>query len=213
VPEHVEQGERSPGAERVPFGVALRRWLEVLVVAIVVVTFGATTVGIEGSSMAPSLRDGERALVPRYETWLVRAGLRSWREGDVVYFRAPGDQPQSPLERITGGPYLIKRVVASGGDVVEVERGRLVVNGMAEREPYLGDAPIASMSAAPTLVPPDHLYVMGDNRSPLGSRDSRVFGAVPTSSVGGRAAWVVWPPLRRDESGALHLNVRPITAR
>jgi signal peptidase I len=190
----------------------LRQWLEVLVVAVVVVTFGATTVGIEGSSMEPSLHDGERAVVPRYETWLVRAGIGAWQRGDVVYFRAPGDRPASLLERLTGGPYLIKRVIALGGDVIEVRRGSLVVNGDAAAEPYLVGGNDGATSFGPTPVPEGHLYVMGDNRSPLGSRDSRVFGTVPVENVGGRAAWVVWPLVRRDASGALALNVRPVAA-
>jgi signal peptidase I len=182
------------------------------VVALLVVTFGATTVGIEGSSMMPTLRDGDRAFVPRYETWLGRLGASSWGYGDVVYFRAPGDEPRSLLERLTGGPYLIKRVVATGGDVVELRRGRLVVNGVAAHEPYLGNGPAAPVTMLPTPVPAGHVFVLGDNRAPLGSRDSRAFGAVPEASVGGRASWVVWPPLRRAERGDLAWNVRPFSA-
>jgi signal peptidase I len=191
---------------------AVRRWAESLLVALLIVTFGATTVGIEGSSMAPSLQDGDRAFVPRYETWLGRLGATSLQYGDVVYFRAPGDEPRSALERLTGGPFLIKRVVARGGDVVELRGGRLIVNGSSLPEPYLGNGPAASVTIAPTVVPEDHVFVLGDNRAPLGSRDSRAFGAVPASSVGGRAAWVVWPPFRVDERGALGWNVRRVAA-
>lgn len=172
------------------------------------VTFVATTVGIEGSSMAPTLRDGERAFVPRFETWLVRLGLTEWRRGDVVYFRAPGDRPRSLLERLVGGPYLIKRVVAVEGDVLELNAGRLLVNGVAPEEPYLGHGPTAVVSVPAAPVPAGHVYVLGDNRAPLGSRDSRVFGPVPVASVSGRAGWVVWPPVRRDEGGSLVWNVR-----
>jgi signal peptidase I len=64
----------------------------------------------------------------------------------------------------------------------------------------------------PTPVPAGHVFVLGDNRAPLGSRDSRAFGAVPEASVGGRASWVVWPPLRRAERGDLAWNVRPVSA-
>jgi signal peptidase I len=97
--------------------------------------------------------------------------------------------------------------------VVALHGGRLLVNGVEAAEPYLGNGPVASMSLGPTLVPPDHLFVLGDNRSPLGSRDSRVFGAVPIESVGGRAAFVVWPPARRDGLGAPSVNLRPVASR
>jgi signal peptidase I len=189
---------------------ALRRWAEALIIAVVVVTFGVTTVGIEGSSMEPSLHDGERALVPRYEAWLVRAGVLAYQPGDVVYFRVPGDRPRTLLDRVTGGPYLIKRVVAVAGDIVELQRGRLLVNGEAPAEPYLGDGIAATVSVPARRVPDAHVFVLGDNRAPLGSRDSRAFGPVPLANVSGRAALVLWPPLRRDHAGALTWNLRSL---
>ncbi len=191
---------------RTPAG-PLRRWSEALVVAFLIVTFVVTTVGIEGRSMEPSLLDGERALVPRYETWAVRLGAHAWRSGDVVYFRAPGDTPRNLLERVLGGPFVIKRIVAVGGQTVALEHGRLIVDG----EPSDHDAagtPFGSFTMAPSPVPADHLYVLGDNRTPLASRDSRAFGAVPTATVAGRAAWVIWPPLRTTSDGGWALNVR-----
>jgi signal peptidase I len=212
LPGSADETDAAPARRDTGVGGALRRWTEALVVALLVVTFGATTVGIEGSSMAPTLQDGDRAFVPRYETWLGRLGASSWTYGDVIYFRAPGDEPRSLFERLTGGPYLIKRVVARAGDVVELRSGRLLVNGVAAAETYLGNGPAAAVTILPTPVPDDHLFVLGDNRAPLGSRDSRAFGPVPVSSVGGRAAWVVWPPVRRDGSGTLIWNVRRVAA-
>jgi signal peptidase I len=59
-------------------------------------------------------------------------------------------------------------------------------------------------------VPDAHVFVLGDNRAPLGSRDSRAFGPVPLANVSGRAALVLWPPLRRDHAGALTWNLRSL---
>lgn len=177
--------------------------------AFLIVTFVVTTVGIEGRSMEPSLRDGERALVPRYETWAARLGAREWTVGDVVYFRAPGDSPRNVVERVLGGPFVIKRVVAVGGQTVALEHGRLVVDGAPSDRDW-GDAPFGTFSMEPLPVPADHVYVLGDNRTPLASRDSRAFGAVPSASIAGRAAWVVWPPLRRTQEGGWAWNVRRI---
>jgi signal peptidase I len=183
------------------FLAGVRRTLVVLVLGALVAAFGFTTVGIDGASMAPTLHDGERAWVPRYETWLRRWGHGAWDVGDIVYFRAPGTEPRTWLERVTGGPFLIKRVVAVGGQTIELRHGRLWVDGLALREPYLDGTPVTVASRAPERVPPNHLYVMGDNRSPLASRDSRVFGPVPLEQVAGRASWVVWPWLRADDDG------------
>ncbi len=204
------EGTASASAPRKARGGWFRRWAEALVVAFLVVTFVGTTVGIEGNSMAPSLLDGERALVPRYETWAVRLGLRSWSSGDVVYFRAPGDTPRTLLERITGGPFVIKRVIARGGQALELQAGRVLVDGVPQPEPHLSPRRPASFGLTNVLVPEDHLFVLGDDRSPLGSRDSRAFGPVPADTVQGRAAWVVWPPVRRDADGSWRWNVRPI---
>lgn len=182
----------------------------VLVLALGVLTavFGVTTVGIDGDSMAPTLHDGERALVPRYETWWVRAGLGTWSAGDVVYFRPPGAVARTWVDRLTGGPFLIKRIAAVAGDTVALEHGRLLVNAVAVPEPYLTDARVARTSLPPRVVPAANVFVLGDNRAPLASRDSRAFGPVPVAQVAGRATWVVWPPLRRDDAGRWHWNVR-----
>ncbi len=207
---HVTEQAAPASPRRRARGGWVRRWAEALVIALLVVTFVGTTVGIEGNSMAPSLLDGERALVPRYETWAVRLGLRSWGSGDVVYFRAPGDTPRTLVERITGGPFVIKRVVASGGQTVDARAGRILVDGEPQPESYLSELRQASVRLTSVLVPEDHLFVLGDDRSPLGSRDSRAFGPVPADAVQGRAAWVVWPPVRRDADGSWRLNLRPV---
>ncbi len=187
-------------------GSLLRTFL-VLVLGLAVANFGFTTVGVEGASMAPTLHDGDRAWVPRFETWLERLDLRSWAAGDVVYFRPPGSSPQTWVDRLTGGPFLIKRVVAVAGQTVELRRGRLFVDDEAVAEPYIGGSGFVS-SHAPERVPPDHLFVLGDNRSPLASRDSRAFGPVPLEAVAGRASWVVWPPWRTGADGDRWWNVR-----
>lgn len=179
-----------------------------LLLGVVTAVFVVTTVGIEGDSMAPTLHDGERALVPRYETWWLRATGRTWSPGDVVYFRPPGAAPTSWVDRVTGGPFLIKRVAATEGATVGIERGRLVVDGALVDEPYLAGTRVPPTGLSTRVVPDGSVFVLGDNRSPLASRDSRAFGAVPLEQVAGRAAWIVWPLLRRTSDGAWAWNVR-----
>jgi len=192
----------------VGLGGRLRRAGLVLALGVLVATFAFTTVGVDGGSMAPTLHDGDRAWVPRYETWLVRWGAAAWQAGDVVYFRPPGAAPRTWLERVTGGPFLIKRLVAVAGQTVELRRGRLWVDGAAVDEPYLGGGPVNVASLPPAVVPADHVFVLGDNRSPLASRDSRAFGPVPIAQIAGRASWVVWPWWRTDTAEERRWNVR-----
>jgi signal peptidase I len=200
----------APAASRSVGGAAalLLRTAVVLLLGVVTAVFGVTTVGIEGDSMAPTLHDGERALVPRYETWWLRATGRGRSPGDVVYFRAPDAVPATWVDRLTGGPFLIKRIAATAGATVGIERGRLVVDGAVVDEPYLAGTRVPPTGLAARTVPEGTVFVLGDNRAPLASRDSRAFGSVPLAQVAGRAAWVVWPPFRRGDDGAWTWNVR-----
>ncbi len=179
----------------------------ILALGILTAIFVVTTVGIDGVSMAPTLHDGDRALVPRFETWWHRRTDTTWSSGDVVYFRPPGVEARGWVDRLTGGPFLIKRVVAVGGETVAMQRGRLMVDGAWVPEPYLDGTPVTVASVAPVRVPEESLFVLGDNRAPLASRDSRAFGPVPVEQVAGRAAWVVWPWWRRGDDGVWRWNV------
>lgn len=174
----------------------LRTVVEAVLTAVLVSVFGVTTVGISGDSMTPTLLDGERAVVPRYETWLHRLGVGAFEPGDIVYFPSPRDRG-TPLLRTL----LIKRIVAEAGDSVEIRGGRLVVNGVEVDESYLDSGWHGTSGMSATVVPDGHVFVLGDNRSPLGSVDSRQFGPVPLASIAGRATAVVWPIWRRGVSG------------
>ncbi len=105
--------------------------------------------------------------------------LAAPRRGQIVSFRAPGE---------SGAVYL-KRVVALGGDSVEMRDGVLYINDTAMREPY---APRSRyMANVPRqTVPGGEIYVLGDNRN--NSEDSRAWGPVPVQSVIGRPILVLW---------------------
>jgi signal peptidase I len=119
----------------------VRGYAEALVIAFLVVTFVFNTVGVVGSSMRPnldggvgssnllrSLLTGDRVFIPKYETWLRRAGvLGPYARGDIVVVRDPANSPTA-LETGTR-PFFIKRVVAIPGDRLRIEAGRVVVNG------------------------------------------------------------------------------------
>jgi signal peptidase I len=186
---------------------SLAQVVVVLALGVLTAVFVVTTVGIDGVSMAPTLSDGDRALVPRFETWWHRRTATTWSSGDVVYFRPPGSDARGWVDRLTGGPFLIKRVVAVGGETVALERGRLLVDGVRVPEPYLEGTPVTVASMAPVPVPAGTVFVLGDNRAPLASRDSRAFGPVPIERVAGRAAWVVWPWWRQGDDGLWRWNV------
>lgn len=128
--------------------------------------------------------------------------LHDPRRGDVVVFECPPAatcvaKPRSSNvaaralrlvgERVGLVPPstedYIKRVVALAGETVEGRDGLVFVDGRILDEPYLTDA-VVTGDFGPVLVPPDSLWVMGDNRQNSG--DSRMFGAIKRESVVGR---------------------------
>lgn len=122
-------------------------------------------------SMSPTIAAGDILVGTR--TW----GLLGVGRGQIVTFRSDG-------------AYIVKRVVALPGQVVDISDGRVHVDGEPVEEPYLApgvrtDAPEGTV-AYPHTVAEGHVWVMGDNRAR--SRDSRYFGDVSIGSV----AAVVW---------------------
>ncbi len=109
--------------------------------------------------------------------------LKTIRRGDIVVFR----YPKNPSET------YLKRVAAVAGDRVEIRDGLLYINSAPVPEPYaVHHAPLHNPleSWGPTVVPPDSLFVMGDNRD--NSSDSRDWGFVPVRNVIGEPLFVYW---------------------
>jgi len=83
----------------------------------------------------------------------------------------------------------VKRVVGEPGDLVEIRRGQIFINGTALDEPYI--TALSKDSSGPALVPTHSHYVLGDNRS--ASSDSRLWGPIPEESIMERAWVSFWP--------------------
>ncbi|TMV45140.1 signal peptidase I [Paenibacillus mesophilus] len=159
-------------------------WTKSIAVALVIVillnmfVFNLSTV--KGHSMEPTLREKEWLFVNKL-TFLIGHPDR----GDVVILKDPDMQS---VDR----QYLVKRVVATPGDKVEIRGGKLYVNGEAVSEPYT-DIKIEDGDRGPIVVEEGRYFVMGDNRHQLASKDSRTFGTVPEKAIQGRAEFILWP--------------------
>ncbi|MBL0387680.1 signal peptidase I [Tumebacillus sp. ITR2] len=132
---------------------------------------------IQGTSMMPTLHDDSRVYLNRlaYE-------FSGPKHGDVVIFPAPHDSHD-----------YVKRVIGLPGDVIEMREGRLYVNGDPQTEPYIDTV---TEDFAPVTVAPRHVFVMGDNRHPLASLDSRDkrVGMIDISTLRGRVDYVLYQP-------------------
>ena len=180
--------------------------LAALAIAIVLKTFVVQAFYIPSVSMMPTLSVGDRILVNRLA---YRFG--DIERGDVIVFADPS--PDGTHDRgIVGGLVhflaqgigvvrpddddFIKRVIALPGEVIEMRRGTVYVDGAPLDEPYVNQQDLSTADLPPTSVPDGMLFVMGDNRNHSG--DSRFqppagLGFVPIDRVIGKAVVVIWP--------------------
>ena len=173
-----------------------------LVVAVIIKTFLVQAFFIPSASMRDTLVEGDRVMVNKLA---YRFGDPS--RFDVVVFDSPleeGNDGENFIEAVfrnigealglsTPDSALIKRVIATEGETLEIRDNAVFVDGTEIEEPYLTRR-IRMADFGPVTVPDGHVFVMGDNRNQ--SEDSRRFGPVPTGSIIGRAFARVWPPSR-----------------
>jgi signal peptidase I len=156
------------------------RWARDLLLAVlgalIIVVFLYQPVRVEGTSMLPELVDQERIFVNKF---VYRVEVVERR--DIVVFRYPGDPSQSYIKRVIGIP----------GDVVEIRRGGLWINGERVEEDYVPLEFSDSRSFGPVRVGEDAYFVMGDHRNQ--SDDSRMWGLVPRDNIYGKAVFRYWP--------------------
>ena len=110
------------------------------------------------------------------------------QQGDIITF----EDPEIP-SRI-----LIKRVIATEGQTVDLQNGHVVVDGEVLNESYTNGLPSYPLNTAPGVIinypytlGEGELWVMGDNRT--NSADSRYFGPIQTSAITGKAFFTYWP--------------------
>lgn len=155
----------------------MSRYLILLaVVAIVAFCAAFQVVVVPTASMERTVLIGDHLLVNR-----VSYRFQPVQRGEVVSFRAPGKR----------NTVFLKRVVALGGDRVEIHDGAVIVNGNRESEPYVEHvAGRCNRGESIVTVPEGEMFVLGDNRDR--SEDSRYFGPVPIHDIVGKPVMVLW---------------------
>ena len=154
----------------------LQELLETLLLAIIIFLVINALTGrykVYGQSMEPSLHDGQYLIASKVTYW-----LHPPERGDIVVLQPP-----------TGGeiPY-IKRVIGLPNDRVEIQGGRVWVNGIALNEPYISGPPSYRKEIN---VQAETYFVLGDNRN--NSSDSHSWGLLPADNVIGKAVFTYWP--------------------
>jgi len=182
-----------------------REIIEAVVLAAVVFMLLQVTVRnfkVDGSSMDPTLEDGQYLLVNRLVYLRVeldrlakivpfwkagegssRHAIHAPKRGEVIVFEFPDSNPNNPKKD------FVKRVVGLPGETMRMFDGKVFVNEEVLNEPYLSHKDHSNASKV-TLGEGEY-YVLGDNRTH--SNDSRSWGAVPEANIRGKVWMVYWP--------------------
>ena len=160
---------------------------DAVLAAVVVPRLPLQVYTVEGGSMLPAVQEGDRIVS-------TRARAIRPRRGTLVLYHPPDTNVVQ-----------LGRVVASGGETLELRNHRALVNGVPERTKSLltdpsgtADEQDAIADRAPQKVPTGQVFILGDNRA--NSHDSRAFGPVPIENIVGTPSWWL---LRHDAGGKL----------
>ena len=163
-----------------------------LLLALFIRSFVVQAFKIPSGSMIPTLLVGDHILVNKFvygikNPWSGSVWFALGEPGrhDVIVFRYPENPSQD----------FIKRVVGLPGDTVRIVDKQVYVNGDLLAEPFtvtLDQEVLPSVrdNFGPMIVPPDSVFVLGDNRD--NSHDSRFWGSVPLRDIKGRAFLFYW---------------------
>ena len=182
-----KKNKKNKAKEQVSPEVQARReaydWIQSLIsallICVLVFVFVIRIMDVNGSSMVPTLKNGDKVLVSGL--------LYEPDRGDIVVFKK---------DSYNDNKALVKRVIAVAGDTVNIDfdNGIVYVNGEAIEEAYLDGSTNNKLDfIGPQTVPENCLFVMGDNRNAsTDSRDKRI-GMVDKRLVIGKVLLVVYP--------------------
>ena len=147
--------------------------ITVAAAAVLVATLFLPVLRIYGSSMTPTMADGDIVVS-------VKGG--SFTRGDIIAFWF-------------NNKILVKRVIANPGEWVDIDaEGNVSINGEPLDEPYLTEKALGECDIElPYQVPDGRLFVMGDHRSTSSDSRSSAVGCVAEEQIVGKLVLRVWP--------------------
>lgn len=145
----------------------------VAAIAVLVATLWMPVLQIYGTSMTPTLEEGQIVLSLKDS---------SFERGDLVAF-------------YLGNKLLVKRVIAGPMDWVEITQdGKVYVNGECLEEPYVSELALGQCDLDfPYQIPDERYFLMGDHRETSVDSRSSVVGCVATEQIVGKIVYCVWP--------------------
>lgn len=181
--------------------IEILKWFQTIVLAVVIALvvrgFIFEPVIVKGVSMEDTLVDDQRLII--YKLGYL---LKTPHRGDIavlqyqkgIFDGIPLLNRLGFLEKFFSCPTeidYIKRIIGIPGDEIDIKEGKVYVNGEMIPEAYTKGITYPQVLEFPLLVPPDSVFVMGDNRE--NSRDSRVIGFIELDRLVGKAVIRIWP--------------------
>ena len=146
-------------------------YIIIIVVVVLIRSYIATPVIVEGDSMNDTLKNGEILLLKKFE--------KKYQRNDIIVFKYENTK-------------LIKRIIGLPGDNIKYKNGILYINDEVTKDEF---SPLTNDFSLETLdydkIPEGFYFVLGDNRK--NSRDSRLIGLVSTKDILGKSDFSIWP--------------------
>ena len=156
-------------------------YIKVIVIAVILALFMRTflfnIVRVQQTSMYPTVKPNDIIL----SSSLYRF-KKDLKRGDIVVFKSPSENKM-----------LIKRIVGLPGEKVEIYDGSIYIDGKLLEEKYFKEKPYTLSPTSEFEVQADELFVLGDNRSPDGSVDSRTFGPIKIKNIRSHPFYRIFP--------------------
>lgn len=147
----------------------------IILIIILIRTFIATPVRVNGESMHPTLKNGEIMILNK-----INYRFHDIKRFDIVVVDTKDEK-------------IIKRVIGLPGETIEVKNNVLYINGQEVKESFLKEETVDFDLSQLNIskIPQDSYFVMGDNRD--NSKDSRIIGPVKRKQIVGRTKLVIFP--------------------
>lgn len=188
-----------------------RELLELIITIAITVTITLFILGnvfsitkISGQSMEPTIFDGDKVF-----NYKLGYNFTEPKSGEIVIICKCENKKGLILNTIAKGKdiidniygkitnnfpekYIIKRVIATPGDTIDIKEGYITVNGEKLEESYIkGRTFESSEFSYPLTIPENKLFVLGDNRE--NSLDSRILGLIDYERIKGKVVFRLWP--------------------
>lgn len=161
----------------------LTDWLIPIIIAFAIAfcvrQFVGGTTTVRGNSMDPTLQNGDVLIVSKIPTYNY-----DFKRADIAIIDAP-DQEEREL--------YVKRIIGLPGEKIRLVNGNILINGMKLKENYTEDIPTLPNSESEWTLGNDEYFVLGDNRQPGASNDSRYFGPINKNLIEGVATFRLFP--------------------